>query len=291
MSLRLFFFGFLCLLSFCVFAQRMEKVTAEYVYHAPDNISLEEAKRIALDRAKIQVIADVFGTIVSQSNFTAVTNRNGKSDVDFFSSGGSEVKGEWIESIGEPEYAISYEQGMLVIKASIVGRIREIISAGVNFKASVLCNGTDLKYERHDFRSGDDLYLYFQSPMDGYLVVYLVDDLQMVYCLLPYRNQGSGAYTVKANTSYILFSKKKSINNEVSLVDEYVMTCLREKEFNRIYVIFSPNKFSKASTRKQQSGEVSPYELTLKEFQRWLTDCRKYDKDMSLEIKDITVSR
>lgn len=84
MSLRGFFFILLYLLSSSVFAQRVEKVTAEYVYHAPENISLEEAKYIALERAKIQAIADTFGTIVSQSNFTTIANRNGKSDVDFF---------------------------------------------------------------------------------------------------------------------------------------------------------------------------------------------------------------
>lgn len=291
MSLRLFFFALLCLLSLSVFAQRIEKVTAEYVYHAPENISLEEAKHITLERAKIQAIADAFGTVVSQSNFTTIANRNGKSDVDFFSLGGSEVKGEWIETIGQPEYTISYEQGLLVIKASVIGRIREIVSAKVDFKAKVLCNGTDLKYERSDFRNGDDLYLYFQTPVDGYLTVYLIDDSQKVYCLLPYRKQRDGIYKVRADTPYVLFSKKNTIANEFSLIDEYVMTCLREKEFNRIYVIFSPNPFSKALGQKISSSKTMPCELTLKEFQNWLADCRKRDKKMGLEIKDITISR
>ena len=108
----------ICLFLFAlpILAQRTEKVRAEYIYHAPENISLEEAKRIALERAKIQAIADEFGTIVSQSNTTLVSNRNGESSTDFFSLGGSEVKGEWIETIDLPEYDINYEQGMLVVK-------------------------------------------------------------------------------------------------------------------------------------------------------------------------------
>ena len=135
-----------CLLFFAlpILAQRTEKVRAEYVYHAPENISLEEAKRIALERSKIQAIADEFGTIVSQSNTTLVSNRNGESSTDFFSLGGSEVKGEWIETIGQPEYKINYDQGMLVVKAIVSGRIREIVSAQIDIKAEVLCNGTVL---------------------------------------------------------------------------------------------------------------------------------------------------
>ena len=82
---RLFIIVCLCLLCVRTFAQRTEKVRSEYIYHAPENLSLEEAKRIALERAKIQAIADEFGTIVSQSNTTLVSNRNGESSSDFFS--------------------------------------------------------------------------------------------------------------------------------------------------------------------------------------------------------------
>ena len=44
---RLFIIVCLCFLCVGTFAQRTEKVRAEYIYHAPENISLEEAKRIA----------------------------------------------------------------------------------------------------------------------------------------------------------------------------------------------------------------------------------------------------
>lgn len=291
MSFRLSFLGFLCLFSLSVLAQRMEKVTVEYVYHAPDNISLEEAKYIALERAKIEVITEKFGTMVSQSNFTTVMNRDGKSNTDFFSLGSSEVKGEWLETIGEPRYDIVYEQGMLVIKVSVSGHICEIANTKVDFKAKVLCNGIDMKYERNDFRSGDDLYLYFQSPVDGYLAVYLVDASQKVYCLLPYRNQNDGIYKVNASIPYLLFSKDKAMNDMRSLTDEYVMTCSRGKELNRIYILFSPKPFSKALDEERLDERLLPRELKYKDFQRWLTACRKRNKEMCLEIKDITINQ
>lgn len=147
----------------------------EYSYIVPENVDLEKAKHIALERLKTQLIADEFGTTISQSNSTFVKNSNSESDVDFLSIGGSEVKGEWIETIGKPRFDISYEENMLVVRVAAKGRIREIVSASVDFKALVLRNGTDDKFESNSFKSGDDLFMSFQSPVDGYLVVYLID--------------------------------------------------------------------------------------------------------------------
>ena len=36
------------------YAQRTRKVHGEYIYHAPENVSLEQAKKTALSRAQIQ---------------------------------------------------------------------------------------------------------------------------------------------------------------------------------------------------------------------------------------------
>ena len=289
MKHRLFIIVCLCFLCVGTFAQRTEKVRAEYIYHAPENVSLEEAKRIALERAKIQAIADEFGTIVSQSNTTLVSNRNGESSSDFFSLGGSEVKGEWIETIGKPEYDINYEQGMLVVKAMVNGRIREIVSAQIDLKAEVLCNGTDLKFARSDFKSGDDLYLYFQSPINGYLAVYLLDEVsQMVYCLLPYKSSLEAVTPIEKDKPYIFFSAKHA-GDKGYLVDEYTMTCANPIERNTIYVVFSPNEFAKANSNNVD--ELLPQELSFEEFQRWLVKSRNRDKEMSLVQNCITISK
>lgn len=289
MKLRFFITFTLFLFTLPILAQRTEKVRAEYTYHAPENISLEEAKRIALDRAKVQAIADEFGTIVSQSNTTLVKNSNGESSTDFFSLGGSEVKGEWIETIGQPEYEISYEQGMLVVKAIVTGRVREIVSAQIDIKAEVLCNGTDLKFARTDFKNGDDLYLYFQSPVDGYLAVYLLDEVtQMVYCLLPYKSSSEAITPIEHDKPYIFFSTEHAGAN-AHLVDEYTMTCNSSVERNTIYVAFSPNEFAKANSNNVE--ELLPQELPFEEFQKWLVKGRNRDKDMSVLRESITINK
>jgi len=272
-----------------IFSQKLKTVEGEYIYHAPENISLEEAKRIALDRAKIQALADAFGTIVSQTNATRVQNINGRSDVDFLSIGGSEVKGEWIETIDEPVYNIDYEQGMLVVKVSVKGKAREMQSAQIDIKSKVLCNGTEDKFESYEFRDGDDLYLSFVSPVNGYLAVYLVDAEQKAYCLLPYRSQTDGIYKVKANQRYLFFNIKEAPQKEQAYVDEYVMTCSRSSEQNVLYVIFSPNSFTK--TTDNNVDETLPGELEYDAFQTWLAKHRKHDEKMRAIVLPITIKK
>ncbi len=267
--------AFLSIVS-AVHAQKLKTVTGTYTYHAPENVTLEEAKRTALERAQLSAIADAFGTVVSQSNSTILTNENGRSDSHFLSLGGSEVKGEWIETTKEPHYTISYEQGMLVVTVTVSGRVREIVTSSIDIVAKVLRNGTEEKFESSEFRNGDDMYLYFKSPVDGYLAVYLLDETtQQVFCLLPYRASGEGAYRIEHDRPYILFSAKDE-PTDPSIVDEYTLTCTRSTEFNDLYIIFSPNPFTKVNS-SDSMNEVQPRQLEYEEFAKWLKKLRKID--------------
>lgn len=272
------------------FPQKTQKVTATYTYHAPENVSLEEAKRIALDRAKLTAIADAFGTLVTQNNSTVISNQNGKTDSRFFSFGGSEVKGEWIETTKEPKYKIRYEGDMLVVYVEVYGRIREIVSAGIDFTAKILRNGTEEKFASNDFLSGDDMFLYFKSPIDGYLTVYLLDEATHdVYCLLPYKASGEGSYFIEHDKPYILFSVKDDKVNP-GIVDEYTMTCSQETEFNDIYILFSPNAFVKAKS-DDLTKKLSPRHLSYKDFYKWLVSTMKRDAQLKKEIINIKISQ
>ena len=268
-------------------AQKTERVTATYTYYAPEHVSIEEARRVALQRAQLQAIADAFGTIVTQSNATRVRNENGKSDVSLLSFGASEVRGEWLRTDGEPEYDIAYEDGMLAVTVRVKGVIREIVNAAVDFQAKVLRNGTEDRFEGEEFRNGDDLYLSFRSPVDGFLTVYLLDAEGTAYCLLPYRNDTGGRVAIEGNRHYVFFSLDDVPVEERSIVDEYTMTCSRDGELNQIYVIFSPQLFTKAV---DYAGEgLQPRELPYEEFQEWLFKCRKQDPEMRVEVKGILI--
>lgn len=287
LKLILFFVVF----SSSVFAQRTEKLCGEYTYRA-DNVTPEQARQVALERAKLEALAEKFGTTVTQQNATIVKNENGKSDISFFSLGGSEVKGEWIETIGEPKYEISYDQNMLVVKCSVCGKAREIIGAGVEFKAKVL-NNTEAKFETDRFNNGEDIYLSFRSPVAGYIAIYLVDDNQTAFCLLPYQNDAQGKTQIKAGWDYIFFSEKYAILAEKQFVTEYMLTAEKTIEQNFLYIIFSPNEFTKANDgeSKDENQFTLPRELPFADFQKWLAKNRQQDKDMKVEIKNLTIQK
>lgn len=275
------------------FAQKMRTASGEYTYYAPENITLEEARRTALERAKIQIVADNFGTFVEQSTSTRVKNRDGHSEIDQFLLADSEIKGEWIETVGEPEYRITFEQGMLAVRVKVTGRIREVVRTRIDLEARILCNGTEPRFERAEFRDGDDMYLFFRSPTAGFLSVYLYDGQDQVYCLLPYRRQEAACQPIRAHESYLFFyGKAEQADIDPWLIDEYSMVCSGESEFNRIYLVFSKKTFD-GVLLKEQSDEsrTLPRQTDIRSFRRWLAQCRRFDRDMQVEIRDLTISR
>ncbi len=280
---RLYFILLLSLIVLKASAQRTETVEAEYIYYAPENITPGQAKQIAVERAQIKAIADEFGTTVTQTNLTNVSNNNGESSIDFQSIGMSEVKGEWIETIDEPEFEISFDQGMLVVKVHVKGKAREIISANIDCEAKLLRNGKEDKFESSEFKDGDQFFLSFRTPSKGYIAVYQLDNAGQAYCLLPYPNQEDAQYEVKANTRHLLFDWKSG--NEFT--EEYYMTCSEDMEYNQFYIIFSPNQFTKALD--DRTSELIPRELSAEEFQEWLAKNRRRDKEMQLIKKTIKI--
>ena len=271
------------------YSQRVAKVSATYTYYAPETMSVEEAKRVALERAKIQAIADEFGTIVSQSNSTVISNKNGETDTQFYSYGGSDVKGEWIETIGEPQYNINYTDNTLVIVCTVIGKAREIVSAGIDFIAKPLRNGTDLRFETNSFKDGDDLYIYFHAPIDGNVAIYLLDEtIQTVYCILPYKRQtGITSIPVEANKNYIFFSKATVEKKDKFIVDEYALSCENVKEFNTIYILFSPKEIGKR-TGFDSSVEDKPDNISYLDFKQWLS--KTLSKDNKLQFQELRIT-
>lgn len=271
------------------YAQRSVKVRAEYTYFVPENVTVEQGKLTALDRAKIQAIANEFGTIVSQNNTTFIRNENGNSFTDFQSLSSSDIRGEWIETIGEPKYLISYIDNQLVIKVTVNGKIREIKTLQIELIVKVLCNGTTDQFERTEFKNGDNLYLHFQSPIDGFLTVYLIETAtKTAYCLLPYRASNEVSQTIKRDKPYIFFSQKNAPSEIRNKVDEYVLTCSEGEERNDLYIIFSPNAFAKANSELVE--EFKPRQLEWVDFQKWLVKGRRRDKEMRVISKTITIN-
>lgn len=262
-------------------------ISGSYVYRVPENISLNEARHRAVEKARVQALADTFGTIVDMTNYTSIRNSTDASSVDMISISESEVKGEWLADVDEPVCDVDFEDGQLIVTAKVKGKAREIKTAAIDFQAKVLRNGIENRHESYEFVSGDDLYMSFRSPISGYLAVYLWDGGKNAYCLVPYSSQAEGCFEVKAGKGYVLFSSK-SAGNEISsnLVDEFNVTCSQANEMNMIYVLFSPNMFTKAMS----DNDGGLQEMDFKSFQKWLLRVRAQDEHMQVERKTIMIS-
>lgn len=283
------------LFSLTLAAQKTLSVSGEYTYYAPTNITLDQAKAIALDRAKNQAIADHFGTVIGVNNFTQTSNVNGESSVKFLSLGESEVKGEWIETIGKPSYEVTYSQNLQTVKVSVKGTIRELKTAKIAFEAKLLRNGTEDKFESDTYRDGDDIYISFLTPEEGYLAIFLYDQ-DGVNRLLPMKNDKEGSIKVLAGERQVFFKQLlyqydyESGRNVEQLRSIYNLVCNTDNEMNRIYIVFSPNRFSRPNDNIDVAEDMLA-SMTFESFQKWLAKCRKQDTDMVLQIKDIIINK
>lgn len=273
-----------------LFAQDIVEVEGEYTYVTSSEMSVAEAKRVAQERAKLQALADRFGTAIRQQNSTHINNSNTASTIDFLSIGNSEVKGEWVADIKEPVFEISFSDNNLIVKASVWGKAREIISASVDISAFLLRNGKERKYESDVFRNGDDMYLKFRSPIDGYLAIYLVDENSMAYRLLPYSGVDVGAQFVESGKDYVFFdSDCASTEQERNTIDELTITTDKNVEHNEIFILFSANQFIKPNDSK--TDESLPKSLNADVFQKWLAKNRTKDAGMVVVNKLIKITK
>lgn len=276
-------------------AQRTLTASGTYTHYAPMNVTPSQAEFTAIERAKIDIIEKTFGRIIGVKNYTEVLNQGEHSTVKFLSLGESEVNGEWIETIGRPSIEHSFSDNLQVITVSISGRIREVSVSQADFDTKILRNSIFDRFESSEFKDGDDLFISFQAPTDGYVAIYLYD-LSGVNRLLPMKYTGHPAYYVSADTKYVFFADGVSRYDDIasrsqaSIHSDYGLTCEGESEVNRIYVIFSPNKFTTANDDIPEDVTV-PANLDFDVFQKWLGRCRRRDKEMVLRICDIVIRK
>lgn len=280
---------FIILTFVIAFGAKIRTVEADYLYQIPDNVTNDQAKAIALERAKMQCIAEEFGSFITQTNSTNISINDTEVSSNFTSIGGSQLKGEWIETTGEPIFEFITDGGSVAVKVHVKGKIRELTTQRIPYKVSIFRNGTETANESIDFMSGDTLYMSFQAAAKGYLAIYLLDAQNNAFCLLPYQGQTDGYFEIEGNRQYILFDKSQAYNISTDKVDELLLDSDMKREQNRILTIFSPNKFFKAVDYK--SNEELPRNLSAKDFEEWLTNVIKKDPELSISENLITINK
>lgn len=281
--MRILYIIFCLFLSAILYAQRTETVEKTILYHADSHLTVNQAKLLAIEEAKEIAIDSVFGTNIRSQSSNVIRLGEGKDINEFVQISSTNIRGRWIKNLKEPQFGkIWYENNMLNIYVTVKGVVKEVKKAPIQCKVKVLCNGTGSDSERDDFKNNNRIYLSFTSPVDGYLVVYLVDDEQNVFRVLPYPNQPNPSYTIKANREYMLFSEKYAFEEDKPYVIEYEMTTNKEHETDLLYVLFSPNKMTRPVDRFVDE-EHNPQQ-TWKDFHKWMSYCMNHDDDMIGEI-------
>lgn len=269
---------------------KIKRVSGKGEVEQLSNMTEEEAKAAALNRAKIEALANEFGTYVSKTEQTLI--EEGKTTYNALAF--MDVKGEIVETI-KNECKKFTRDDETWWRCEFEGKARERKAATIDLEHRVL-GCLDKDCNKTDFNTGEDIFLYFQSPVNGYISAYLLDHAN-AYCLLPYARMDGKGFEVKANESYFLFSKKYPYHLPAYQVDEYQVYTEKSSEINTLVLIFSPSVYY---SPRMTEGELAPpavrnylgdnvklpRELPIKNFETWIAE----NKSKSEEFIDIRKS-
>lgn len=283
----------LCAMSLPLFAakEKLTNVSITYDYLSNDrNESKAEAEIHAIEKAKRRALEKAFGVDVS-SIVVSMDRENFEegrlfSDEEFFSLGSTVAKGEWIETVTEKILSIYHDGDIWHVRVFVEGKAREKSGVPIDLQYAFINNSHD-KQNRTTYYDNDDIFLRFTSPVSGALCVYLIDNEKTAYCLLPYMRSDKGYQDVRANRDYVFFSSDTDKE-----ANEYVLTTQTAVEHNVLYVIFSPNKFTKARDRKGARNwrkQQVPRNLPYKDFVEWLAKVQAADKNMQVRTEVISI--
>ena len=267
---------------------REASVSGTFMIEIPSYMSLDQAKHEALVKAQNQAIENEFGSARTNYTISLIDNNNMSSDIKTHIFNHGMVRGVWLGDESEPKYKQIFQDGKNWLEVKVKGKVRELITAGIEFDAQPLCIEPRKDRATTEFKNGQDFFLYFRSPADGYLTGFLFDNTSNeVYTMLPYQNSNLGHYRINHDEDYFLFAPSKAKPDD-GTVDELIITSTegKQEEFNYIYVIFSPNVFYKVNSTKDQqrlSDElILPSSLPYKDFNKWLVKYQLKDEDMQV---------
>ncbi|MBN1251951.1 MAG: hypothetical protein JXA16_07435 [Bacteroidales bacterium] len=279
----------------------------------PEIESLNAAKERAYEKAKINALENEYGTLVVQGNSVYIENKNTgektETNTVFKMIGNIAVKGEIIEiiktdykEIKKKEKVNGKKSEITYIECKVILSSKEIVDTKIDIEAYPL-NSNKLIRPVTDFYEGDDLFLFFRSPVNGFLTVYL-DDNKDAQCLLPYRKMPKGmeeAFPIEADKDYVFFSDLPNhnyFNDDFFAEDTYELYASTEKDLNRMYVIFSKSPLNKLILKESENNKLKveidkenyelPKVIDSDTFQKWLIKIQQIRND--LIIKNILIS-
>ncbi|MEI6050434.1 MAG: hypothetical protein WCS03_16155 [Bacteroidota bacterium] len=293
----------LLLLTQLIYSQDLVKSTGTAQMELTDDKSRLALRKELQDLATIDALQKAFGVVVIEGNSSYVkdlqTGDKVQTNSVFNSISNTSVKGE-VQSIISARFSDTTDfrtidgkkNEFTTITCEIEILAREIITPKITFTSFPL-GCLDEKCRTTEFKNEDNLYLFFSTPMSGYLTVYL-DDSEYSQCLYPHPGMTSdseGGVPVVADKKYFLFS---DVN--------YSLFAKSLHDMNRLFVIFSITPLNKPflkdvsqkilDEKEYKKGVRLPKSLSSEDFQRWLNSYRSIGRDnVQVEIVDITITK
>ena len=291
-------------------------VEGESQVEFPDTRSRHDVEKEALEKASITALERAFGTVVIRGNSTYMKNLNtGKetqTSVVFNSIANTYVKGEVVEVLDQNFEEVQgvatidgKKKAIRELKCTAKFSVRELSDDVPDFEAFPL-QCPDPGCRTTSFKDKSSLFLYFKSPYDGYLAVYL-DNGNTAQCLLPYaRMSGSfdNGVPLQGGKEYIFFSRQPAYSyfDNTVFVDEYEMSTEDSQEQDRLFVIFSRSAIAspglqtgldeKLLSPDEKSRQYKvPKSLYSEDFQKWLIKNRTHKSDLRVMTIDITIQK
>lgn len=270
-------FSFL-LISFYLSGQTVRSTGTAQV-RMESNMTEIETREYAKELAMVNAIENAFGTYAEQQ--TDMTIKNGKTSYNIV--GTTKVKGDWIQTMDikftEDFISEKTNSGLVNVKyitCVIKGKVRRSIpKALIEYE---ILNHPDIHSRTKSFYHGEQLYVFFKSPVKGWLSIFLEDD-DAVYRLLPYVNmkdEYQSGVPIKSDIDYLFFSSNDNFFPG-NYVDEQIIFSLKEDvEYNFIYIVFSEDEFAKPTLEgvSEVDGRIIPKQLSPSRFQKWLSNNR-----------------
>ncbi len=273
----------------CALGQRIRTAAGSAQFRLEENMSKDELREKLRQQAIINAIENEFGTHIKQESFLDIDQ--GVSQFKII--GETTILGEWLktdkEEFSEEIKTIKGAGGKhyeLWMRCDIQGKVRQISQPQIDFQLQT-ATCSDPSCFTENFKSGDPLLVYFKSPADGFLSIFLLEKDQAMR-LLPYQmmtsNYGS-CVPVAAHQDYWFFDTLKKHNYfdgfSYLLNDELIMETQQDQEFVTLYVVYAREEFVSpgisSGGETYDDGTIVPQSLSISKFKDWLADNRIHD--------------
>ena len=256
-----------------------------FTYTAGPSESIAQAKQKCEALAQLNAIEKEFGKAISSVTDASTTVEGENVSSTFQENTNADVRGEWIETTRATEFKVEVVNDQFVVTADVWGTIREITEAkaDITYRIYNFNNIETREFQQTKDRKTSRIYMDFQAPATGHLVVYLLDQTDnKAYQMLPYRDDERSSFPVKKGETYTLFNPRtdpaaKTLN----------LTTKKEADYFQLCILFSPNPIASNFDTKGRKNQLNS--MNLPSFREWLAKARNADRSLVQKTENITI--